>query len=879
MQRQLTLVAFALVTIFFWLPNTSASAAPAAPVDVILTQPDGTTVPVRPFGDEWANGYETHDGYVVVPDRASGYWHYAEHDANQRFVPSGKRPGRDDPSGLSKHLREKKKNRNNEAMSAAGTSGPAQAAGAPGPLGFSALGSQKVLVILAQFTDRKSVGSTPTDWSNAFFGSGNSVRRWYEEASYGKFTFAPAETTGTAAPGVAGWVTLPYPHPNTGGSTDDRNRKIVADAIVAANPYINYAAFDTNRNGYISYNELHIVVVVAGYETAYGGPASACQPGIWAHRWGLGDTVLGPSVDGVVVGSYMGGGGYLQIGEWQCASYDNPGHMATIGSSVHELGHDIGWPDLYDVDGSTSGVGNWDIMAGGGWARTTGYAGSLPTHPDPFLRWYQGWLTPSQLNGSAAGLSLPQVETNANVVQLLDNPGGIDWVFGSRSGTGEYYLMENRQKVGFDAGLPGAGMLIWHIDESVTSSNSANANENHRLVDVMQADGLRQLNTTTGRGDAGDPYPGTSNNRSFTDTTNPSARLYSGAASGVSVTNISNSGSTMSADASAPGTASTPTPTATPPLTTSPTPTSTPTATPTAPPATTCPNGQYKAEYFNNVTMSGTPALTRCESAPINYNWGNGSPAVGINADRFSVRWTGTFGFNAGSYNFSATADDGVHLLVDGVRIIDAWYDQPPTTYTASRNMTAGDYSIVVEYYENLIGAVAKVSWAQAAVPTPTATPTAPPATPTPTSTSVSTPTPTASPSPSPTASAGSCTLGQYKAEYFNNMTLSGTPVLTRCESSINYDWGAGSPAAGIPADRFSVRWTGQFSFTAGSRNFYATADDGVRLSVDGSRLIEAWYDQGPTTYVTSRNMTAGTHTVMVEYYEDTGGAVAKVSW
>jgi chitodextrinase len=124
-----------------------------------------------------------------------------------------------------------------------------------------------------------------------------------------------------------------------------------------------------------------------------------------------------------------------------------------------------------------------------------------------------------------------------------------------------------------------------------------------------------------------------------------------------------------------------------------------------------------------------------------------------------------------------------------------------------------------------------------------------------------------------------SCPTGEYSAQYFGNMTLSGTPVLQRCESAINYGWGGGSPATGVPADRFSTRWTSTFSFTAGSYQFTATADDGVRVWVDGTQVIDAWKDQAATTYQATKILTAGDHDVKVEYYENGGGAVATVGW
>jgi chitodextrinase len=135
-------------------------------------------------------------------------------------------------------------------------------------------------------------------------------------------------------------------------------------------------------------------------------------------------------------------------------------------------------------------------------------------------------------------------------------------------------------------------------------------------------------------------------------------------------------------------------------------------------PPPSCPAGAFSAQYYGNMTLSGTPALQRCEAA-INHSWGSGSPATGVPADRFSSRWTGTFSFTAGSHEFTATADDGVRVWVDGALVIDSWKDQPATAYRATRTLTAGDHGVKVEYYENGGAAVAKVSWQVSQMPAP----------------------------------------------------------------------------------------------------------------------------------------------------------------
>jgi M6 family metalloprotease-like protein len=581
-QRPLLLLARALLLAlaFGLLLVSPALAGPVAPMVVTLTQPNGASFAAVPYGDEWANGYETADGYTIVLDEASGYWSYAIVGDDGGLAPGALRPGVDKPEGLAPHLR--------------GVS-PANLDRFPIPPGSLAgnTGTQKVLVLLASFSNRAPVGSTAAQWASLFFGAGNSIRDYYLEASYGQLTLSPAgEAHGTANDGVIGWLNLGYPHPNPGNVIGDANRQIARDAIIAANPYINFAAFDTNGDGVVSNNELHIAVIVAGYEMSYGGN-EACSPRVWAHQWALDSTVPAPVVDGVAVG----GAGYTQVGEWHCETHDNPGHMATMGQSIHEMGHDLGWPDLYDVDGSSAGVGAWDIMGdGGAWLKTSGYKGTMPAHPSVFLKWLQGWLSPQQVTGSAPGVQLQQVETSPSVVQMLNNPNGVDWSFGQHSGAGEYFLAENRQQVGYDAGLPGCGLLIWHIDETVRSDGQANANDSHRLVDLEEADGRDDLDHKTNTGDASDPYPGSSGNRTFNTSSNPNSRLYSGTDSGVSVTSISDCSATMSAAFAAPGTGA---PTATPSRTATRTATATPTATRT-------PTGSLTATRTRTATRTST---------------------------------------------------------------------------------------------------------------------------------------------------------------------------------------------------------------------------------------------------------------------------------
>ena len=130
-------------------------------------------------------------------------------------------------------------------------------------------------------------------------------------------------------------------------------------------------------------------------------------------------------------------------------------------------------------------------------------------------------------------------------------------------------------------------------------------------------------------------------------------------------------------------------------------------------PLTVCPDGEYAAAYYVDTDryLSGTPAATGCEGAPLAYDWGTGGP-TGVGVDSFSARWIGRFAFAEGTYAFTVTGDDGVRLYVDGIRVLKRWRDQPPTEYVRTVALSAGTHTVELEYYEATGSAVAKLDWA-----------------------------------------------------------------------------------------------------------------------------------------------------------------------
>ena len=324
-----------------------------------------------------------------------------------------------------------------------------------------------------------------------------------------------------------GWIKLDSDHPGYG------QFQYVADAIAAADEYVDYASFDADHDGELATDELHIAVIAAGYEVAYS-PTNSCAPfvgggGLKLQMW----DVTAPVADGVEVGASV-----MTAGESNCDKDDRwgvPAHTSSIGPLVQGLGLDIGWPDLFfPFEGS--GLGPWSVMSYGAWRYVPGTGqvrGDSPSLPDAWSKWYQGWITPTEVTTKTDDVQVPV----GGAVLVSPNPGGVDWQLENHSGTGEYFLVENRQQQGYDASLPGCGLLVYRIDETIRKGPFYAVRWDDPLVKVLQADGSDSLRSPDVLLDedalAGDPYPGPSGNHELSDDTNPSARFHTGEASGL----------------------------------------------------------------------------------------------------------------------------------------------------------------------------------------------------------------------------------------------------------------------------------------------------------------------------------------------------------
>jgi immune inhibitor A len=380
----------------------------------------------------------------------------------------------------------------------------------------------KILVICVDFSDRPATIPISTIYNRFFGTTGKSFKNYYSENSYG--IYIPDGI-------IVGWYRAPqtysyyrgqsysgcdygigsYPH-NVQRLFEDVLDKISNDPSVTSTTL---SGLDTDGDGLLN----RVIVVHAGGEAAYGGQCNE----MWAVTW----NIYPKTVKSKTFSTFATSAEYLNVSTDQQRS----------GADCHEYGHVLGLPDLYDYSGNTNGVGIWSLMGSGAWGND--YA-ITPSHLDAWSKYKFGWVIPIT---NPRGLTyIDNAETNNQIVKY------------ATSYTNEYFLVENRQKIGFDIYLPGSGILIWHINENVDQYTSIYCH----TVSLIQADGLKDLENKRNNGDPGDPYPGIFNKTSFGMYTIPNSSLCcspqpcSGIAWDILIDNISNSANTMSFNSTLP---------------------------------------------------------------------------------------------------------------------------------------------------------------------------------------------------------------------------------------------------------------------------------------------------------------------------------------
>jgi len=537
----------------------------AAPVDAFVTQPDGALISVYQKGNAEQQWIETSSGYTIIK-KESGEWVYATRSGANKSLTTGSGllttnliVGLDEPAthGIEKHL--------TPDYVAPPRHRLFKAVGGNNAIN-SVTGTIPMVVLLAYYDDAlaaancMSCATTHPDIIQQLFFStvntGQTVAHYFTEASKGALNLVPAtESHGTADDGVIGWMRLgaTTPEATVQSTSSFKSNRIAADAINKAMGYIDFTQFDVNNDGRVTSAELTIVVVLGGYESSFGKDATgkalasdSTSPRLWGQSRSFVSSFSGVSApiqikngSTVVIDTVANGMTYSIVGE------RHGNHPLTMGIVAHELGHSLfSLPDLYDITAVSYGVGGWSLMGFGSWGKknTEIYAGATPVMLDAWSRIAMGWIDPDiPENGSVTTINAAH-QSNANIIKIPTANGN------------EYFLVENRQNVGYDQGLSYlilsnnyGGLAVWHIDDSMGTRglNNDNADVNRKRVDLVAAVGDTLIDSASSYGQAKNLfYEG--NVAEVNDSTTPSTRLYGGELSAVDISSISVSDNNMS---------------------------------------------------------------------------------------------------------------------------------------------------------------------------------------------------------------------------------------------------------------------------------------------------------------------------------------------
>ncbi|MDD5779669.1 MAG: M6 family metalloprotease domain-containing protein [Bacteroidales bacterium] len=512
------------------LAAATLRALPADPRPRVVVQPDGSRITVRLCGDEYFHFLLSVDSIPLVEE--NGYHFYARPEGTA-WISSGLRAADPDRRSAADLLFLRgidrraavdslcmQWRRQRDAMGALRRMpSPRRAPGEP-QRAVPTKGSQRSLALLVTFpktTDDGEATVFSVDDPRQLFddmlnkpgfdydGATGSVKDYFRDASNGQYditfdVFGPVELSKDISF---------YGQNFNGGDLNAWN--MVVEACAQLDDQIDFTLYDSDRNGEVD----NIYVFYAGLGEANGGERYT----IWQHA-GEVETLSGQQYifDGVRVNRYACSNELRPITDE--ATGISSLHLEGIGVVCHEFTHVLDFPDLYDV--ASVGCftpGRWSLMDIGPYNNDT----HTPPTFSAYERMCMGWLTPEVLDGTPRNLVMEDVKTN--VGYRIDTPQGDD----------EFFILENRQQTGWDAYLPGHGMLVWHItyDDDLWASNRVNSNPYFQGIDLVEADAIRSEETR-----AGDAFPGTAGITSLTAATVPALRDQNGVGIDVPLTDI-----------------------------------------------------------------------------------------------------------------------------------------------------------------------------------------------------------------------------------------------------------------------------------------------------------------------------------------------------
>lgn len=448
-----------------------------------LSLVDGTEVKAQLVGDEFLHYYVSEDGTKYVQDESTGLYRKMTDEVTAQRRAAVRRA---QAQGRQKRMLRK-----------------AQASNA-----FQ--GTKKGLIILAEFTDSKfksghdlalykRIANEVNYSDNNFRGS---IKDYFKAQSHGLFELDFD---------VAGICQLQHPYAYYGKNSNDndvRAGQMVAEACLWAHEHgIDFSKYDWNGDGEVD----QVFVLYAGHgEASYDKDPDTIWPHM--HYLSASDYRKSLSLDGVTVDTYA------------CSSELNgDGNLDGIGTFCHEFSHCMGFPDLYDTSyAGWFGMGDFDLMCSGSYNGDS----KCPAGYSAYEKAECGWLTLKDMTNI-------EQETSIAGIQPMSADGDA-YIIKNKGHEDEYYILENRQKTGWDSYLPASGLMITHVDYDAdvwdwnmpnTSGKYEDANGNTKTNDHQRLTIFRAGKSTDEYGDASDLYPYGSNN-SLTKTSSPASTLY-----------------------------------------------------------------------------------------------------------------------------------------------------------------------------------------------------------------------------------------------------------------------------------------------------------------------------------------------------------------
>lgn len=435
---------------------------------------DGTEIRVELRGDEFCSYWQAADGRKFVENNTTGYYEIAD---------MKKMTAKADQMRLTAR-------RNSKKLMTRGALG-----GDHQPY----IGTKKGLIILVQFTDKQFWAEhTPALYERIAneegfneMGFRGSVKDYFKDQSYGQFELDFD---------IVGPVNLSHNYAYYGAPTGDSNDngkalgEMVIEACEAVDGEVNFNDYDWDGDGEVD----QIFILYAGHGEASWNDKNTIWPHEWNLRSALGRTI---TLDGAKIDTYACS---CELGI-KTSDKSNEECIDGIGTICHEFSHCLGLADMYDTSYSGNyGMGKWGIMDNGSY-NGDGY---LPANYTSYERWYAGWIQPTELTEDC------QIN---NMKDLASS--GEAYIIYNDNNKNEYYMLENRQLNGWDAGLPNSGLLILHVDfdANVWKQNLVNSTSRQRCT-IFIADNDPNNN------EAGDIYPYGYNN-SLTNTSTPAATL------------------------------------------------------------------------------------------------------------------------------------------------------------------------------------------------------------------------------------------------------------------------------------------------------------------------------------------------------------------